>query len=965
MKKIICALMMYVCFVPAFADSWDFANGKEKEIFVPFSVFSRVLADGDFSSVSEENMLNKYMELTGSYGTKKLSVSDVLEICNAGGITSVSDCYTKIVNPAITIMRAIRFENVCTGRVTGGVQHCVDDVFVKSYSMMVQKSGSGYNPHTDIAIGGDKYLTPGSVRIANTELAQDVRVSENMAFGFAWEYAKRDGNDVICSPNIVDNFINCTTPDNKHFYTFKFFDTHNTSDSTIEENLVRGICAMYMEPFVDKGFNGISSDGAMGLNINTNSDYGCEMDCAYGTDVHSVIGKFGLIAENGYSAGNRDLGMYCKIHRLSGLGDVSVAKYPGYDYMSYAFQEIQTVLEPSLINVLKNYVRAQGIDVKSFDCDYGTMGYTGAATVAGTVVPTGDDDILRCRLNGRDVDFIFDDLFESKRSARDVGKSGMRCLLMNREYAGGTASFDGKYCKGPTQAQCTELGKQISGGTHWDDAAGACVLNDAAAAKNLQTVLTITGGAAFAVGVTLLSGGSAGIVLLEVGAGLATDLAFEGINRFYETRPNKLATEYVRALQNCGMVGGDDARMCMNKQCIQDVVGKYIASIDDIIGDGVDALNDNQLQIFESVNERVNNCLTDVEIQSALKSSEVTSKDKFVSRASMALMVGGFFISPSNAVTKLKRLPKTAQILRRAGLKPIERVSSSLGNVRYHRIYVQDLSLNDIRKMTDELQMHGFYVSSNMDDTGKQFIGFADSDIFGPWHNSKGNWLFGGAGNNTRGIYKSMQDVKNIDFGDLKSSAVYDNIVTDWVLSGFVDNSDFFSRLNSVQNREIARIGSTPVKIVDAGSNGGRAIVVVDVGGRNIPFYVSTGSAGKISVPTGKWEVFWGIGETGWFNKTNLYDIENHYGSSELKMIASRLDEVLGDPRNRLYLNASESRALQGGVGLVADVDNMNAISITSVNSGLRYTPNSSNKSGEANLRYNIEDMTNYLRSLR
>lgn len=73
-----------------------------------------------------------------------------------------------------------------------------------------------------------------------------------------------------------------------------------------------------------------------------------------------------------------------------------------------------------------------------------------------------------------------------------------------------------------------------------------------------------------------------------------------------------------------------------------------------------------------------------------------------------------------------------------------------------------------------------------------------------------------------------------------------------------------------------------------------RKIVLVNVNGLNIPFYLSTGKAGKKEVAAGKWYPIFGISPDGWLNKGSQKEINNFYGSEELKRIAQQLDAELG-----------------------------------------------------------------------
>lgn len=82
-----------------------------------------------------------------------------------------------------------------------------------------------------------------------------------------------------------------------------------------------------------------------------------------------------------------------------------------------------------------------------------------------------------------------------------------------------------------------------------------------------------------------------------------------------------------------------------------------------------------------------------------------------------------------------------------------------------------------------------------------------------------------------------------------------------------------------------------------------RYIVSVNVNGTNIPFYQSTGEGGKENVPAGRWYPFFGIGPDGWINKGTEEQINNFYGSSALKGVASQLDNATGDIREAGYSN--------------------------------------------------------------
>lgn len=181
-----------------------------------------------------------------------------------------------------------------------------------------------------------------------------------------------------------------------------------------------------------------------------------------------------------------------------------------------------------------------------------------------------------------------------------------------------------------------------------------------------------------------------------------------------------------------------------------------------------------------------------------------------------------------------------------------------------------------------------------------------------------------------------------------------------------IDNSAFLRNLDNYMGKEITKIGKTSVVLEEVGSDGGRAVAIMRIGERKLPFYVSTGEAGKTRVPTGKWEVFWGKGG-GWFNKGGLGSLEDqerllldHYDSQELRQIADALNSKLGDPRDtELVLNTiGRNTKGQGFVGRA----NLGSISESSINSGFKYAPSSGGVN--ANMLNNIEDFKRYLKGL-
>lgn len=109
-------------------------------------------------------------------------------------------------------------------------------------------------------------------------------------------------------------------------------------------------------------------------------------------------------------------------------------------------------------------------------------------------------------------------------------------------------------------------------------------------------------------------------------------------------------------------------------------------------------------------------------------------------------------------------------------------------------------------------------------------------------------------------------------------------------------------------------INGVPYDLVDYN---GRNIALMKIGGVNIPFYISTGQAGKKSVKVGNWYAVFGIGtKAGWINKGTEEQINTQYGYPILQKISKILNEGVGNIENRE--NNGNGR-LKEGIGFLED----------------------------------------------
>jgi len=120
-----------------------------------------------------------------------------------------------------------------------------------------------------------------------------------------------------------------------------------------------------------------------------------------------------------------------------------------------------------------------------------------------------------------------------------------------------------------------------------------------------------------------------------------------------------------------------------------------------------------------------------------------------------------------------------------------------------------------------------------------------------------------------------------------------DNMVgTAKVTKGVAEGLETLPNITSlVEIPAFTKTGTSKVVI----TGDGRITVVVKFRGVNVPFYISTGEGGKLSVPTGMWYPFFGSGPSGYLNKGTEDSINKFYGSKTFGSYARFLNRELGN----------------------------------------------------------------------
>jgi hypothetical protein len=950
-------LMMLIC---------DVANAN---IYIDADVAKQVILSHIHTDY-QVPALQEYNAQLKASGDSTMSANGLYKVCVAAGwdITQ-SDGKNKCNNFVQALLEGgtYTYYEVCgndKGK-SGGTEHCIEDVF---YAL---------------------------VNGVDVQITQAIELSK--------EYALVKHNDDIECSNItrkgiinpLNDYIKCTSKLTKTYYEFKFDDINQSTDQEIHKDTLRAIGNIHGIEFRDSGcsLERIVNDSGCAVGYNTVDTAVCER-------LSKSLGRFGMestVRNVSYSLNNTET--FCVVKFVTNTCTAAT----DYGLSDTVFQEIQYPLSPTLENYVKDYVMkqltAKGINLSSFRCDK-TPKYK-STTMSGMHVLSGD--ILTCYLNDKCINFVFEDLSESANYSKNAALSRLACLMH-----GGQS--DGTNCRGLDEAQCATLGEKIKTtghtmGTHYDRVRGGCILDGAVT----ENIVNLVGEIAAGVALTLVTDGAA---LVPVVVSIGTDLAFTAVQDWQRKIPYNDYQDFLAHVMMCSedstgalseAVRISNIKSVENKYCLSETIRQDYQLV---VGQ-MSLLAPEDQKILSNVFTNIVANIGNSEYIRAASESEISLLKQGRNLASGALLAGLFFIQPEKMISKFdnvahniarlrygasknftkylddfKRLGTSVglpigrlsmsewqalnnsliddgvelfqdgqymrfrklakiidinELLRRFNKTPVFRpaASNSLGR-DYYRVVINDT--DDVDNIIKTLQNNGFYVSANQTVSGEKFIGVSTDDIFGLWDDAPTNWLK--TGRNMDNIIGNEKHFANHRLDKLL------NYTDEPLVIGKLKGHDVF-----IDPKDFGQVSERP-------------IIMVSIADRKIPFYISTGTAGKITVPTGKWEFFGGIDPiTGWFNKGSLDDINSHYGVYEFKQIADMLDQKVGDVRNVQLIAESNTRAQQGGQGMVAVIRDVSELDINNINQFFAVTP-SPNGFGDRALRQNIADLQNWFNKL-
>ena len=445
---------------------------------------------------AQADVLDEYRDALADNGGYGLTADDMWNVCKAGGLrirrsADKNKCLAFVKD--LTNLTAVYYQ-VCGADKdkSGIVARCVDTVFD--------------------AESGDK----------------DIQVTTRDAINLAKVHAKKQYNDTIECLNMArtesnDDFIVCkSTLTSNVYYEYRFSDAKESKDVTVTQGVEAGICAIYGLDYTAAGSVSVGSVSAgVVTNVRSWPSY-CQ------TKDKSICAKVNVTAkEFGYEVDNYDSGCKFLNANIYDAKDI-INEYGNPPIDNWVFSEgvknIELYADADLDETIKNYVVAKiaPTTLTSFSCNKTHNRFIRSGTQ--------HDDVLTCQINGKRVDFVFDDLTQFRgflgKKKIAASKQAIECMTADGVY-------DGKNCAAISQVACEQIKLANVAdcpdckSVYWDDKNQICVLGaakDSAAWGKGIKIGTVAGTALVAVAATVVTGGAAApgawAIVANVGSGL-------------------------------------------------------------------------------------------------------------------------------------------------------------------------------------------------------------------------------------------------------------------------------------------------------------------------------------------------------------------------------------------------------------------------------------------------------------
>ena len=401
------------------------------------------------------------------------------------------------------------------------------------------------------ACGNDKDKS-GAVCV---NIIYSLTVNMQQAQGLAKLYARSKSDNIItCRKKAyMVNSVLCTSHNSNKFYEFRFKSVDGNIDATNHKNFKTGICKIFGHKYAVKKYD------------NKNTFDICEevKDESACNKMNQVIsaGNIGYIASwgpldyrvtvNGYRL-TADNFPYCVLEEQIALSKDGVLLFEQtafrLDGRIFLNAGIQRKGSKEIKQQIRTYVEnTMGkANVKSFSCEdtYHTVKLKGRS---------GKDDMLRCTINDKVVEFFFDDLSEAWGIYDKSGREATTCIAW-----GGT--FTGKKCIGLDKKMCNVVRDANAQSCpeckliKWNPDTKTCDLPSSASATSLKKGLNyaaIVGGTVVSVVVTVGTMGAASAPTALIITGLAVEMLGAGIELTAQINIDRTADKFFTQSTNC------------------------------------------------------------------------------------------------------------------------------------------------------------------------------------------------------------------------------------------------------------------------------------------------------------------------------------------------------------------------------------------------------------------------------
>ena len=282
------------------------------------------------------------------------------------------------------------------------------------------------------------------------------------------------------------------------------------------------------------------------------------------------------------------------------------------------------------------------------------------------------DYVMTCTVGHQQVDFLFHDLTEGRKSRADTGMDAMQCII-----SGGT--FKGESCRGPTPDECTKLDAALRArgskeGAKWDKDVRACILGNAMKSYKEDVVTNYVVGAVVIVGGTLVVIGTGGVATPVVVGGVEMLVGDLAINYAIDANHRRLSKQ---AANRFGSFL-DDADKCTTEQCALKALEKHYATLSGVWND----LNtDDQNTVNSTIDRLIGLIKTEyvacgkndkgqtvyaTAAQCAMQSSTLRAIDYIDKVSEPVLIIGSIIYKPGFVTTrfvKMKNISKVAKTM--------------------------------------------------------------------------------------------------------------------------------------------------------------------------------------------------------------------------------------------------------------------------------------------------------------